>query len=128
MEDKREEEVKEKVDRFVELCLRGYKGDLGFTYEKVTVKSCEYYGPDDYNVELLFHGYNGGKYPHRCQIYCMHGNNSQTMFLDMGFPSAALSFDRVSIPGEIVKELAKAAYYDTEFAKVREKGKENPTK
>ncbi len=112
-------EDREKINHFVDLCLKQY--ELPFTYSKVTVERCSYYGPEDYDIELLFHNFNGGKYPHRNQIYCMHGNNSQTMFLDMGFPSAALSFDRVSIPYEAVKLLAKAAYYDTKLGKFQNK-------
>jgi hypothetical protein len=33
---------------------------------------------------------------------------------------AAVVFDNVSIPGEIVKELARAAYYQSEFEKRKE--------
>ena len=113
------DEAKEKVETFVDKCLKKYK--LDFTYGKVTVEKCKYYGPGDYEMELLFHEYNGGKYPHRCRIYCMYGVRDVTMYLDMGFPSAALSYDRVSIPVEAIEELAQAAYYDTEFAKLRKK-------
>ena len=113
------EESKRKVNYLVNLSLRQF--ELPFTYTDVTVERCAYYGPNDYDIELLFHGYNGGKYPHRNRIFCMHGNCDQTMYLDMGFPSAALCFDRVKIPYEAVKLLAKAAYYDTKLSE-KEKG------
>ncbi len=107
------EENKRKINHLVDLCLKQY--DLPFTYSNVTVERCAYYGENDFDIELLFHGFNGGRYPHRNRIFCMHGNSDQTMYLDMGFPSAALCFDRVRIPHEAVKLLAKAAYYDTKL-------------
>ena len=113
------EENKEKINYFVELSLTQF--DLPFTYSKVTVERCTYYDKDDYDIELLFHGFNGGRFPHRNRIFCMHGNCDQTMYLDMGFPSAALSFDRVKLPYEAVKLLAKAAYYDQKLNKLNSK-------
>ena len=121
MEENRKEQekkVEEKVDTLVDLCLQ--KTKLPFTYSRVEIVSCTYYDPNDYDVVLRFHGFNGQKYPHKGRIYCYQGNNSQTFCLDMGFPMAAVVFDNVAIPGEIVKELARAAYYQSEFEKRKE--------
>ena len=63
-ENKKEQEkkVEEKVDTLVDLCLQ--KTKLPFTYSRVEIVSCTYYDPNDYDVVLRFHGFNGQKYPH----------------------------------------------------------------
>lgn len=113
--------MEDKINKYVDLCLKKVK--LPFRYSKVTVESCEYYGPNDYYIELLFHEYNGGKYPHRNKINCVEGSFSQIMFLDRGFPNAALCFDRELIPDNGVKLIVEGA---KKYANFDEVSMENP--
>jgi len=127
MEEKKFDAAKDKVNYYAELVLRNYKGDLGFTFKKLTIEYCKYYGPSDYEIEMLFHGFNGGKYPHRCRLYSMYGVKTQTMSLDNGFPSLSVIYDKEQIPDELIEELAKAAYYESKFEGIKESEK-NTTK
>ena len=116
-----EEENKSKINHYVDLYLKDKK--LPFTYSSVTVLDGSYTDDDNFFIELLFNEYNGGKYPHRNRVLCEAGTCSQIMYLDRGYPSAALEFDREMIPEDALKGLARAAFFSSELTNNNGKSK-----